>query len=219
MKERKELWATAALDEIAQPMNAVEAKKTSSKPTRSRIRRHPERAVPEMAEEILLRGRVAHVAFAIDGQPYVLPMTYHYEDAILYVHGAPASRTMKAVRAGTPVCVEVTLLDGLVASRDAKSHSANYRSAIVFGVAEPVTDLETKRAVMERMTLRYFPGRTAGQDYQPAHDGDLRTIDLLAIGVEEQSAKARFGGPKGPHDADEDGPGTRYVLTLPGVDG
>ena len=171
-----------------------------------------------MAEEILLRGRVAHVAFAVDGQPYVLPMTYHYEDGTLYVHGAPASRTARALRAGTPVCVEVTLLDGLVASRDAASHSLNYRSAIVFGVAEPVKDLETKRGVMERMTLRYFPGRTAGQDYLPARDADLRSVELLAIAIEEQSAKARFGGPKGLHDADEDGSGTRYVVTLPEVD-
>lgn len=187
--------------------------------TRSRIRRHPERAVPEMAEEILLRGRVAHVAFALDGQPYVLPMSYHYEDATLYVHGAPASRTVKTLRAGTPVCVEVTLLDGLVASRDAMNHSMNYRSAIVFGIAKAVSSLATKRAVMERMTLRYFPGRTVGQNYLPARDGDLRAVELLAIEVEEQSAKARTGGPKGPHDANEDGPGTHYVLTLPGVDG
>lgn len=171
-----------------------------------------------MVEEILRCGRVAHVAFAIDGQPYVIPTTYYYEDAWLYIHGAPASRMIKILRAGTPICVEVTLLDGLVASRDAKSHSANYRSAIVFGVAKSVTDLETKRAIMERMTLRYFPGRTAGQDYLHARDGDLHTIDLLAIEVEEQSAKARFGGPNGPHDADANSPGTRYVLTLPSVD-
>ncbi|HEU4784332.1 MAG TPA: pyridoxamine 5'-phosphate oxidase family protein, partial [Ktedonobacterales bacterium] len=55
---------------------------------RSRIRRHPERSTPEMAEEILRAGRVAHVAFAVDGQPYIAPMTYHYEDGVVYLHGA-----------------------------------------------------------------------------------------------------------------------------------
>ncbi|MGZ6286115.1 MAG: pyridoxamine 5'-phosphate oxidase family protein [Ktedonobacterales bacterium] len=218
MAEPKKLQSAAALQERAHTASTANAMKTSGKTARSRIRRHPERSVPEMAEEILLRGRVAHVAFAIDGQPYIIPTTYHYEDATVYIHGAPASRMVKTLRAGTPVCVEVTLLDGLVASRDAKSHSANYRSAIVFGVATPVTDLATKRALLERMTLRYFPGRTAGQDYLPARDGDLRAVELLAITIDEQSAKARFGGPKGAHDVDEEGPFTRYVLPLPGVD-
>jgi nitroimidazol reductase NimA-like FMN-containing flavoprotein (pyridoxamine 5'-phosphate oxidase superfamily) len=218
MAEPKEIQSAAMVHERAHTASTASAMKTSGKTTRSRIRRHPERSVPEMAEEILLRGRVAHVAFALDGQPYIIPTTYHYEDATVYIHGAPASRMVKALRAGTPVCVEVTLLDGLVASRDAKSHSANYRSAIVFGVATPVTDLATKRALLERMTLRYFPGRTAGQDYLSARDGDLRAVELLAIAIDEQSAKARFGGPKGAHDVDEEGPFTRYVLPLPGVD-
>lgn len=218
MAESKAIRPAPALEEIAQPVNSAKALKTFGKSARSRIRRHPERSVPEMVEEILLRGRVAHIAFAVDGQPYVIPTTYHYEGSTVYIHGAPASRMVKALGAGTPVCVEVTLLDGLVASRDARSHSMNYRSAIVFGVAAAVTDLEKKRAVMERMTLRYFPGRTAGQDYLPASGPDLRSIDVLAIAVEEQNAKARFGGPKGLHDAEEDGPGTHFVVTLPEID-
>ena len=219
MVKRNEVQTPTVLSETTQPPINKAAVNTSGRAVRSRIRRHPERAVPEMAEEILLRGRVAHVAFAVEGQPYVLPMSYHYEDGALYVHGAPASRTVKTLRAGMPVCVEVTLLDGLVASRDAMNHSMNYRSVIVFGVAKAVSSLATKRAVMERMTLRYFPGRTVGHDYLPARDGDLRAVELLTIAVEEQSAKARSGEPSGPHDADEDGPGTHYVLTLPGVDG
>lgn len=219
MAKSDDMQPATIASETVSPARTTGPMKTSGEGTRSRIRRHPERAVPEMAEKILLQGHVAHVAFAIDGQPYVLPTTYHYEDATLYIHGAPASRMLKHLRAGTPVCVEVTLLDGLVASRDARSHTANYRSAIVFGVAESVTDLDTKRALLERMTLRYFPGRTVGQDYLPPSTGDLRAVELLAIAVEEQNAKARTGGPKGPHDTDEDAPGTRFVVTLPGVDG
>jgi nitroimidazol reductase NimA-like FMN-containing flavoprotein (pyridoxamine 5'-phosphate oxidase superfamily) len=186
---------------------------------RTRIRRHPERAAPERAEEILRAGRVAHVAFAVDGQPYVLPFTYHYEAGRLYLHGAPASRALTTLYAGAPVCVEVTLLDGLVASRMAKYHSMNYRSVVVFGHAVEITDEVEQRTVFERMTARYFPGRTAGQDYAPARQGDLRGTRLLAVTVEELSAKSRSGPPLGPTDGDHDGSGSRFVVVLPGVDG
>jgi uncharacterized protein len=122
------------------------------------------------------------------------------------------------LRAGTPVCVEVTLLDGLVASRAAKSHSMNYRSVVVFGTAESVTDETTKRAVFERMTARYFPDRLAGRDYTPARVGELRAVELLAVRVEELSAKSRSGPPLGPRDAEEEAFGSRFVVMLPGVD-
>lgn len=183
---------------------------------RTRIRRHPERAVPEMAEAILRAGSVAHVAFAVDGQPYVMPFLYHYADGTLYLHGAPASRALRTLASGAPVCVEVTQLDGLVASRDAKSHSVNYRSVVVFGAAARVTDDAVKRAIFEQMTARYFPGRTVGRDYLPARPGDLRGVELLAVRAEVRSAKMRTGGPLGAHDGDETAPGTSYVIELPG---
>lgn len=198
---------------------AAAASPAVARSARTRIRRHPERAVPERAEEILRAGRVAHVAFAVDGQPYVLPFTYHYEAGRLYLHGAPASRALATLRAGAPVCVEVTLLDGLVASRMAKYHSMNYRSVMVFGRAVEVTDEAEQRAVFERMTAHYFPGRTAGHDYAPARQGDLRGTRLLAIAVEELSAKSRSGPPLGPTDGDPAAPGSRFVVVLPSVDG
>jgi len=189
---------------------------------RTRIWRHPERAVPERAEEILRAGRVAHVAFAVDGQPFVLPFGYFYEGGTVYLHGAPASRTVRALRGGTPVCVEVTLLDGLVASRDAKSHSMNYRAAVVFGRAETVRDLAEKRAVFERMTAAYFPGRAAGADYYPAREGDLRGVELLAVRIEDLSAKARSAPPLGARDGAEHdaaaGGRSCFVVDLAGLD-
>jgi nitroimidazol reductase NimA-like FMN-containing flavoprotein (pyridoxamine 5'-phosphate oxidase superfamily) len=116
----------------------------------------------------------------------------------------------------------VTLLDGLVASRDAKSHSMNYRSVVVFGRAEAVSDLAEKRAFFERMTAVFFPDRTAGRDYLPAREGELKAVELLAVRVEETSAKVRDGGPHGAHDecedADEIGTTSHYVVELPGLD-
>jgi nitroimidazol reductase NimA-like FMN-containing flavoprotein (pyridoxamine 5'-phosphate oxidase superfamily) len=185
---------------------------------RSRILRHPERSRRELAEDILARGRVAHVAFTHDGQPVVLPFTYHYEDGCLYMHGAPASRAMRILELGVPLCVEVTLLDGLVASRNAKSHSVNYRSVVIFGRAGPVRDETTKRVVFERMTARYFPGRRAGVEYLPARNADLRAVTLLAVAIEELSAKARSGPPLGKHDDIDAAPGSSYVLVLGGQD-
>lgn len=185
-----------------------------TKPERARIRRHPERAVPERAEEILRAGHVAHVGFVVDGQPYVIPFTYLFADGTLYLHGAPASRALQTLAAGTPVCVEVTLLDGLVASREAKSHSVNYRSVVIFGTAASIADLDAKRAIFERMTAHYFPGRTAGRDYQHARVGDLRGVELVAVRIDERSAKVRSGPPLGKHDGDETAPGTSYVIAL-----
>ncbi|HEV8191958.1 MAG TPA: pyridoxamine 5'-phosphate oxidase family protein [Ktedonobacterales bacterium] len=186
--------------------------------SRSRIRRHPERSVAERAAAILRAGRVAHVAFAVEGQPYVIPFGYYYEDGAVYLHGAPASRTLKHLAAGTPVALEVTLLDGLVASRDARNHSMNYRCVVVYGTAEAIADLDDKRAIFERMTERFFPQRTADRDYAAARVKDLRSVQLLAVRVEDLSAKSRVGGPKGPRDADEGAPGSAYVVELAGLD-
>jgi len=183
---------------------------------RSRIRTHPERAVPDEADEILTRASVAHVGFVEDGRPVVIPMLYHFENDTVYIHGQRGGRLPRTLRTGEPVCVEVTLLDGLIASRDALYHSANYRSSVAFGTAREVTDRDEKEAVLERMTRRYFPGRTVGVDYRPPSDADLRITALFAIEVEELNGKRRTGPPAGPADADEspDAFGTRGIVPV-----
>lgn len=183
---------------------------------RTRIRTHPERAVPDEADEILDKGLLAHVGFVVDGQPYVIPMLYHFEDGTIYIHGQRGGRLPRTLRAGSPVCVEVTLVDGLIASRDALYHSANYRSAIAFGKAREVEDRDEKEAVLERMTRRYFPGRTVGEHYRPPSDGDLKITSLLAIEIDEVNGKRRKGPPAGPADADEspDAFGTRGIVPV-----
>ena len=187
---------------------------------RSRIRRHAERSAASEARRILEAGRVAHVAYALDGQPHVIPFLYDYADGALYLHGAPGSRTLKSLRGGMQVAVEVMLLDGLIASRDAENHSANYRSVVVYGVAQRVTHMAEKRAILERMTLRYFPGRTVNVDYAAATDKQMRALEVLRVPVDELSAKMRTGGPRGPRDA-EDGGGadsghTAFVVEVGG---
>ena len=183
----------------------------------TKVRQHPERAVPGRAQEFLASGQVAHVGFEYEGRPYVIPMLYEYSTRRperLYLHGGPSSRVLDALASGIPVCVTVTQLDGLVYSRDAKYHSANYRSVMCFGRGRIIEDEDQKRQIFEEMTLRYFPGRTAGIDYIPAPPAHLRTTVLLEIAIEEVSAKMREGGPKGPHDNDDNALGTRGVVEV-----
>lgn len=181
------------------------------------IRQHPERAVPDRAEEFLTEGYVAHVGFEQDGRPYVIPMLYQYSadrPDRLYLHSGLPSRTLRQLASGVPVCATVTELDGLVYSRDAKYHSANYRCVMCFGRGRLIEDDEEKRVIFEEMTLRYFPGRTAGKDYTAAPKAHLDGTAVVEIVIEEITAKMREGGPKGPQDGIEDAPGTRGVVAL-----
>lgn len=183
----------------------------------TKVRQHPERAVPERAQEFLTSGKVAHVGFEYEGRPYVIPTLYEYSSKQpdrLYIHGGPSSRMLETLAAGIPVCATITQLDGLVYSRDAKYHSANYRSVMCFGRGHLVANEEEKRRIFEEMTLRYFPGRTAGRDYIPAPPAHLRTTMVIEIVIDEMTAKMREGGPRGPNDENDEALGTRGVVEV-----
>ncbi len=187
----------------------------------SRIRSHAERSVVERAAEFLAAGLVAHVGIVQDGQPFVLPMNYQFnagEPDKLYLHGGLSSRLMHHLGTGAPVCVTVTLVDGLVYSRSALYHSTNYRSVVCFGTARIIEDQVTKNVVLEQMIRRYFRGRTIGQDYFAATEAELSSTSLAEMKIEHISAKMREGGPKGPFDADPRAAGTCGVLDLPRID-
>jgi nitroimidazol reductase NimA-like FMN-containing flavoprotein (pyridoxamine 5'-phosphate oxidase superfamily) len=181
------------------------------------IRRHGERAVPAESAEILRQGLVAHVGTILNGQPVVVPFTYQYDDAApetIFLHGAQASSTLRRLAEGGPVCVTVTLADGLVYSRTANNHSMNYRSVVCLGTAAPIATEAERAAILARMIARYFPGRTVGADYAPAELGQLRATALLAVHIQAWSAKARRGDPTGPLDNESDAPGTWGVIDL-----
>ena len=184
---------------------------------RTRIRNHPERAVPEQASEILAQGLVAHVGFVDDGIPYVIPLSYHYDkDApeSIYLHGSIRSRAMKALASGAPVCVTVTLTDGLVYSRKAMNHSMNYRSVVLFGRGREVADEDEKFELFDSMVQRYFPGRMVGSDYNTPPPADLGVTALVEVAIEEWNGKRRLGPPTGPDDDDLDAPGSAGVVEL-----
>jgi len=187
-------------------------------PSHARIRAHPERDRTADTPRILASGLVAHVGFVDAGRPVVIPMTYHYsgdEPRRLYLHGGVKGRLMKHVAAGAPVCVTVTEVDGLVYSRTALDHSVNYRSVVLFArAALEQPEPEERGRILEAMIARYFPGRTSGVDYEAPSEEHLAATALVALEIEEWSAKVRDGGPNGPSDTDPSARGTAGVIPV-----
>src|SRR2546423_5763763 len=130
---------------------------------RTQVKRHPERGVyaREGIDEILDEALICHLAWvAGDGTPRVIPTIHVRVGDTLYVHGSEASRTLRAVREGAAVCVEATVIDGLVLARSTPLHSMNYRSVVVFASAREVTD-DAERDLAQRALVEHVvPGRT-----------------------------------------------------------
>ena len=168
---------------------------------RSTVRRLPDRARYDRAtvDAILDEGLVCHVGFEDEGQPYVIPAVYARQGDRLVIHGSAASRMVKVLAAGAPACVTVTLLDGLVLARSQFHHSVNYRSVVVLGRASEIVDPLEKRSALEAVVEHVAPGR-AGSVRAP-NEKELRATRVVAIPLDEASAKVRTGPPK---DDEED---------------
>lgn len=162
---------------------------------RTKLRRMPARSLHdrEAIHAILDEALVAHVGFAAEGQPYVIPTLHARVGEEVYFHGSAASRTIRALAAGAPACLTVTLLDGLVLARSAVHHSVNYRSVVVFGAARAIEDLSERMKAIEAFTERLVPGRW--QEARPPTIKELKAISVLALPLDEASAKVRTGPP------------------------
>jgi nitroimidazol reductase NimA-like FMN-containing flavoprotein (pyridoxamine 5'-phosphate oxidase superfamily) len=163
---------------------------------RTEVRRLPERGSLERAlvHAILDEGLVCHVGLAMPEGPVVIPTLYARDGERLYLHGSPASRMLRTLARGAPICITVTLVDGLVLARSAFHHSMNYRSAVLFGRAREVEELEEKRRALACLVEHVIPGRTP--DTRPPNDFEERYTRVLAFEIEQASAKVRCGGPK-----------------------
>ena len=162
---------------------------------RTTLRRKKERGRTDRAllDQILDEALIAHVGFTADHGPVVLPMTYARIGDDLYLHGAVGNALLRAADAGVPVCVTVTLLDGLVLARSAFHHSMNYRCAVLFGTAERVTDTHELQAMSAALLDHLVPGRSA--DARPPTDEELRATLVLRLRIDEASVKVRTGPP------------------------
>jgi nitroimidazol reductase NimA-like FMN-containing flavoprotein (pyridoxamine 5'-phosphate oxidase superfamily) len=173
---------------------------------RTTVKRLPARGVydREVVHKILDEGFICHLGFVVDNQPFVIPTIHVRIGETVYVHGSPASRMLRALEHGARACLTVTHVDGLVLARSAFHHSMNYRSAMVFGTATLVDELEQKRDVLHALTDHLVRGRWE-EIRQPSRQELKRTL-VLAIPIEEASAKIRTGPPM---DEEED-----YALSM-----
>ena len=161
---------------------------------RSTVKRQPDRARydAEAVHAVLDAAPMGHLGFVVDGQPFVIPMLYGRVGDVVFLHGSVASRLLRTMAGGVPVCLTVTLVDGLVLARSAFHHSMNYRSAVVFGTAAGVEGDE-KLVGLEAISDHLRPGRW--EEVREPNDLELRQTSVLRLDVEEASAKARSGGP------------------------
>lgn len=175
---------------------AVPVMPETTMPTaRTRVVREPDRAVydRESVYRILDEAFLCHVGFNLDGQPFVIPTSFGRKDANLYIHGSAASRMLRQMKDGVPVCVTVTLLDGLVLARSVFNHSMNYRSVVILGKATLVEDPEEKLGALRVLSEHIIPGRW--QDAREPNERELKATSVLRLPIEEFSAKVRTGPP------------------------
>ena len=162
---------------------------------RNRVKRLPDRGKYDKATiyPIIDEAIICHVGFTIDERPFIIPTLHVRDGDDLLLHGATTSRMLKHLQEGNSVCVTVTLIDGLVMARSVFHHSVNYRSAVLFGTGEVITDPEEKMEAMRLFTDKIMPGRwnDARQPYAKeikAHDLPYLQYDDYLLGTNMQHA-------------------------------
>lgn len=158
---------------------------------RNRVKRSHDRGSYDKAAvfAVLDAGLLCHVSYVIEGQPYCTPTLFWREDDVLYWHGSSASRMLRHLKLGTPACLTVSHLDGLVLARSGFHHSANYRSAMCFGTARLVDDPEEKMQALAGVVDRFYPNRTAS--LRPINPQELKATTVVRMRIDEASAKVR----------------------------
>jgi nitroimidazol reductase NimA-like FMN-containing flavoprotein (pyridoxamine 5'-phosphate oxidase superfamily) len=174
--------------------------RASLRTRRTIVRRLPKRGSYDRTtiDAILDEALICHLGFVHDGQPYVIPTGFARDGDTIFVHGSPASRMLRTLSTGVPVCLTVTLLDGMVVARSAFHSSMNYRSVVILGTATPVTERDRKLDAMHTLVDTLIPERWG--DLRPITEKELRATLILEIPLREASAKVRTGGPNDDED-------------------
>jgi len=175
--------------------------KTIPRTKRTTLKRLSERGLydREPINRILDEGFICHVGFSVEGQPFVIPTGYARAEDNIYIHGSQASRMLRNLEKGIDMCLTVTLVDGLVLARSAFNHSMNYRSVVVLGQAELVSEPEEKLAALRALSEHMIPGRW--DDVRQPTQAEITMTSVLRLPLNEASAKVRVGPPI---DDDED---------------
>jgi nitroimidazol reductase NimA-like FMN-containing flavoprotein (pyridoxamine 5'-phosphate oxidase superfamily) len=166
------------------------------------VRRGPKKGRYDRAsiDAVLDKGLLAHVAFVDGDEPVCIPMLYARVGDRIYIHGSTKSRAVQALAAGARSCVTVTVVNALVLARSAFEHSANYDSAIAFGTFELVEDPEERMRAFEAFTEKLLPGRW--DEVRGPNAKELKATQILALEIDEASAKVRTGPPDDDDSAD-----------------
>ncbi|MBX9962508.1 MAG: pyridoxamine 5'-phosphate oxidase family protein [Burkholderiales bacterium] len=164
------------------------------KSPRTTVKRLPKRARydAETVHAILDSAFICHLGFVANGQPFVIPTGYGRDGDTLYIHGSAVSRTLKSLAEGIPMCLTVTILDGLVLARSGFHSSMNYRSVVVLGKATPVAP-ERKEHALAVISDNILKGRW--DEIRGPTRKELNGTTVLELPIEEASAKIRTGGP------------------------
>ena len=169
----------------------TELKKTDrTRVKRAHLRGHYDK---ETAYAIIDAALLCHVGYIIDGSPYVTPTCHWREGNHIYWHGSSASRMLRTVTKGVPVCLTVSHLDGLVLARSGFHHSVNYRSVMLFGEAKLLEGDDAKLASLKAFTDRITPGRW--EELRPVNDQEMKGTSIAYMEIDEGAAKIRAGGP------------------------
>jgi len=148
----------------------------------------------ESAYAILDAAFIAHVAFAVDAQPFVIPMLYARDGDAVLLHGSIASRLVGKLGEGVEACISVTIVDGLVLARSHFHHSVNYRSVVAFGRARLLADAAEKTAALAHFVEAMLPGRAS--EARAPDRNELAATNVLRFDIVDVSAKVRSGGAK-----------------------
>jgi len=164
-----------------------------SRTDRNRIKRKPKRGVydRQTIHQILDEALICHVGFVENRRPYVIPINFARIGDTIILHGAKASRLLKHVGSGHAVCVEATLVDGLVLARSVFNHSVNYRSVVLFGRGRTVVEEGEKLAALEAITDHILPGRW--QEARRPNRKEMNATSVVSIKIDLASAKVRSG--------------------------
>ena len=141
---------------------------------------------------ILDEALVCHISYTLHAQPFIIPTAFCRIDDTIYIHGSVGSHFFRELAKGVDVCVAVTFIDGLVLARSAFSHSVNYRSVVAFGKTHLVDDKSESWLALEKITEKIMPGRWA--DTRQPNASEMKKTMVIAIPIEEASAKVRTGG-------------------------
>ncbi len=161
----------------------------------TKVTRQPQMAVedPVAIKAILKAAPFCNVAFTENSFPVIIPMAHASDETHLFLHGYHEGRFFKALSAGAPLCVSVTLFDGLVLAKSAYSHAMNYRSVSVYGSATEISDVREKLAVLKMISDKYVPGRW--ETCRHPNKQEMAEVMILKMPLDKISGKSRKGTP------------------------